>query len=466
MYHFYYEKEDKTIPAIKERFGFSDFHFLIDGILKNPNYSSTPIIGEIVEEIASVIHNPVFKSIASTRMYELKLTTLAISFLALQKRVPAIRLPNGVNHFLGKLQKLESISIDIGINDSEFQVKFKGLNTLMRRRLGKKLRDYISVNFNSISLVCDTPLDWFRFGELPLMLTHEISRINSTPGNILLQNASIYPMVNMNASELKKILVLRSFSFGEDIKFTLERALDVVLGNYKDIDIQIVDVQSEAEMISALNQFDGAVLVMDCHGDHGGTKKNGWLHLGEDEVDIWHLPKDVRIPPIVILSACLTSAISGSHASVANGFLKNGAVSVVGTLLPVNAIDSGVFVGRLLYRLTEFPKVLKKEFSHVTLRTLISLFLRMSYTTDVLRAFQISAVINPDDYERIHSLVNNEINSFNSDWNERMIDELFKSSHYSKERVRKFIDENCFFTETMCYSQIGFPECISINVRR
>lgn len=465
LYTYYYERGDESIQKVKNMIDDEKYHFLIDGVIKNPNYSSTQIVSKKGEEDYDFLNNKSFKSIVNIRRRELQLTTVAISFLAKHKNSPALRLPNGVNHFLNKFKSIEDKSIKQGIYSNEFQVKIKAINTLMKRRIGKKIIDYICDNFNSVSLVCDTPLDWVRFGNLPLMLTHEISRINSTPGNVLLKDSSLYPKVEIKASQLSKILVLRSFRPDDEIKYCLELSIDKIEKLSACIDVEIIDINNEYELIDAINDFSGKILVMDCHGHHGGVKQNGWLEIGDDKVDVWHLSKKIKMPPIVILSACLTSAISGSHASVANGFLTCGAISVLGTLLPVNAIHSAFFVAMLLHRIAEFPRVLSLDYTHITLRLLISLFFRMSYTSDVLRAFQIAGMIDKVDFEDINRKVCNEINELSNNWNEVLIDEIIIKSSYGKKFIRDFIDQKCYFTETMSYSQIGFPECIHIDVK-
>ncbi|MGF6475697.1 hypothetical protein ABIE06_002539 [Pantoea dispersa] len=193
--------------------------------------------------------------------------------------------------------------------------------------------------------------------------------------------------------------------------------------------------------------------------------ENGWLIIGGEKVDTWQLKHIARVPPIVILSACLTSALSGSHASVANGFLVSGAISVIGTLLPVVSIDSSVFVSRLIYRFYQFPSVIPNSYSHINLRLLISLFMRMSYTSDVIRGFASSGLIDKEESLQVNSEVNAYINMLNEDWFEFLVDGLIKMSKFSKEEILEILDKDYFITETMCYSQIGFPESIVINLR-
>ncbi|EBZ7566155.1 hypothetical protein EU325_07375 [Salmonella enterica subsp. enterica serovar Javiana] len=438
----------------------------MNGVLRNPDYSGIRIrLEDKRNSRSSIFKKPSVRYLSSLRRAEMRLTTAAISLLGSNKHAPSIRLPNEINHCGKYLKKLEVLASTSGISNPVFLKKAKAFNTIIRRIIGSKIRNYINDNYDDISLVCDIPLDWIRFTNVPVMFSHEISRVNATPGNILLQNAASFPQVMIKSSELKKILVIRSFEPDDHLKFILEKALDIFNKQMPDLVCEIVDVRTKHELIDALNQYDGCILIMDCHGDHGGDSDNGWLVIGEDKVDTWQLKDIARIPPIVILSACLTSALSGSHASVSNGFMVCGALSVIGTLLPVNAIDSAIFVSRLVYRFYQFPSVIPKDFSHINMRLLLSLFLRMSYVTDLMRGFEREGYIAKGAWQNEHIEISTYINMLNSDWYDFTIKSLVKLTMLSERDVHDFIENKLFITETMCYSQIGFPESITISLK-
>lgn len=466
MHSFLYDKKNEVYALIEEDLNLDERNFLINGVLRNPGYSGVRVNFQLEgSKVKDFFKKPIFRHLISLRRSEMRLTTAAITLLSLNKRIPAIRMPNSINHYGSNLRNLEELALTLGINNPLFIKKAKAFNTLIRRTLGNKLRSYISKNYSDISFVCDVPLDWVRFKDLPVMFSHEISRINSTPGNVLLQNASSFPRVVIKASELKKVLVIRSFEPDDHLKFILENAIEIFKEHMPDLDCEIIDVRTKAEFVEALNQYTGYLLVMDCHGDHGGDKSNGWLIIGDEKVDTWYLRNIARIPPIVILSACLTSALSGSHASVANGFMISGALSVIGTLLPVNAIDSAVFVSRLIYRFYQFPSAIPSEFSHVNVRLLLSLFLRMSYASDLIRGFEREGLIPKDSWQEDAIKVNAYINMLNHDWYDYIIGVLVRLTGLSEIEVVDFIYEKLYITETMCYSQIGFPDSITISLK-
>ncbi|WP_368879596.1 CHAT domain protein [Proteus terrae] len=466
MYSFLYDKKSNFYKLIGKGLNSDEKKFLINGVLRNPNYSGVIIrVKQGDKDFLDKSNNDIFYYFLSLRRSEMRLTTAAITLMSLNKNIPAIRLPNSINHYTSYLKKLEELAFLSGIDSSEFTKKAKAFNTIIRRIIGNKLRTYINKNYNEITFICDVPLDWIRFNNIPIMFSHEVSRINSTPGNVLLQNTSSFPRTIIKSSELKKVLIIRSFEPDDHLKFFLENAMEEFKKHMPELDCEIIDVRTKVEFIDALNQYDGFLLIVDCHGDHGGDKENGWLIIGDEKVDTWGLKKSARVPPIVILSACLTSALSGSHASVANGFLISGALSVIGTLLPVNAIDSAVFVSRLIYRIYQFPSAIKDRFTHVNVRLLFSTFLRISYVTDLIRGFEKEGLIEEDIWQEYAIEINAYINMLNHDWFDYTLKMLAKLTKLEIKDVIDFINEKLFITETMCYSQIGFPDSITISLR-
>ncbi|CAI1191662.1 CHAT domain [Serratia fonticola] len=466
MFSFLHNKDNDFFALLEEGLEPDERRFLINGVLRNPDYSGFRMVLENKENKASsLLNNPRLVYLISLRRAEMRLTTAAISLLCSNKNAPSIRLPNEINHCSSHLKKLETLAGTVGLQNPLFLKKAKAFNTILRRVIGSKIRAYINDNYNNIFFVSDVPLDWTRFNNIPIMFSHEISRINATPGNILLQNASSFPRVVIKSSELKKVLVIRSFEPDDPLKFFLENALEVFKKHMPKLECEIVDVRTKSEIIDVLNQYDGCILIMDCHGDHGGDRDNGWLVIGDEKVDTWHFKGIARVPPIVILSACLTSALSGSHASVSNGFMVSGALSVIGTLLPVNAVDSAVFVSRLVYRFYEFPSVIPNHYTHVNMRLFLSLFLRMSYVTDLMRGFEREGFLPKDSWQDEHININTHINMLNSDWYDYTINSISKLTKLNKQEVNNVIESKLFITETMCYSQIGLPESITIRLQ-
>lgn len=309
-------------------------------------------------------------------------------------------------------------------------------------------------------------MEWIVYDSAPLMFTHEVSRIPAIPGNRLVESLVATPCVAVSAKSLLTILILSSFRPGDPVA----KALDVALGVYeKDgshdtLDIRRAYVQSELELISALNSFDGNVLVFDCHGNHGGEHEEGWLLIGDERVNTWNLAYKCRIPPIVMLSACSTHAIDGSYASVAGGLLRCGALSVIGTFAPVAAFHASVFVARLLHRIGIFiPLLISMKEKPVTWREIVSGFFRMSYATDILRGFHLSEkLISSDQYIAMHVRANMSINSGSREWLSAMICDICANASISEAEVKEKLRTQFSFVDTMLYTHLGRPENLLI----
>jgi hypothetical protein len=463
MYSFLYDMDDPLWGDILRGLNENEMKFIINGVLKNENYSG---INFNAGSIVNPLENEAVRAILLIRKIELNYTAAAIFLIAYSKLCPAIRLPNSLHFYSDKFSEIERLSISEEEKDKITQrEKFKALHTIIKRRIGKATRDYVSLNSHELTFVSDFPLEWLRFGRIPLMFTHETSRINVTPGNMLLVNSSQNYKVSIKTNELKEVLIIRSFEPDDHLKFHLEMAIDTFPGLTSKMSIRFEDVRSKNEMVDVLNEFEGNLIIFDCHGNHGGNKENGWLIIGEDKVDTWTLKDYARVPPIVILSACSTSSICGSHASVSNGFLVSGALTVIGTLLPVNSISSAVFVARLLFRISDFLPALKHlGYQAITWRTFVSTFMRMSYVTDILRFLYNKNIVNQVQYEDIHIKVNIHINKLEQDWFDLMMSLLVATGNITEDEMYNFLDNDLFLTQTMYYSQIGRSENVVIDL--
>lgn len=438
--------------------------FIIDDVLKNPNYSGSNLRLR-KKDIHKIMGNKVVPMLLSIRKFELAYSTLSMESLAIAYTCPVIRLPNSINFHHDKLKELERLSLSTDCNAMDnLNKKYKLLNESLKNEIGNQLVEFIAES-GSLTICSDAPVEWVVFKKIPLMFTHEISKIHTTPGNQLLQIVTNFSSVTLTHKELLKITVIRSFKEHDPIKETLVTGLKYFADIDKQVELIIVDVDSRGQLIEELNKVQTPILIFDCHGSHSGKDSNGWLLIGDDEVNTWDLPCKGAIPPIVILSACLTSAVGGSHASVANGLLGLGALSVLGTLLPVDAIKSASLVGRIILRLTGYLNAIKKmNVDYLTWRQFISMFFKMSFCTDILMEFRDSyQLLSDEEYSLIHLEVNIAINSFKSDWFEILIDKVVETSGVDRKVIQVTIDD-IGFVETMNYSQIGRPENIIIKL--
>lgn len=438
--------------------------FIMKGLFQNPNYSGFAIKVNKEEELEEILKSKIINQIVEIRQSELALSSAAINFLSVSNNSPALRLPNSINFFHAKLKDIESLSQSNkpkSINN--LQRKFKDFTSCFKHEIGDTLCNYISKNSKSLILCTDSILDWVSIDRIPLMFTHEISKINTTPGNKFLQESTNFSHFSLKQKDLTKITVIRSFKDNDKIKHILENSLEHYINIDNQIELEIIDVSTSEEFIHTLRNLKTSILILDCHGNHGGSESHGWLQIGDEQVDIWSLP--VICPPIIILSACLTSAIGGSHASVANGFLSRGSLSVLGTLLPVDALKSAIFIGRLIYRISGYLNALKEVgVKSISWRQFIAGFLRMSFCTDFLCILRDEhKLLNERQYKEIHVECNYIINSNSPNWYDKALEAINNNTGLDINMVDGFI-QNIGLTETMYYSQLGRPENIVIEL--
>jgi len=441
--------------------------FIKNGLIRNPHYSGISIETSSLLENEDPFDEPAFAAILHERQSELLATNLFVASMAAAYCLPVVRLPNAINLHLPQLKELElTIQRSDIKSQAQLQQKFKSLSDQFKSETGAKLSSLLSNKCQSAKICSDVPIEWVYLDKLPLMISHEVSKIPMTPGNLLGQFCMLGDGITIQESAFKDILVIRSFQNHDKIKNILQTAI----GLFKvepHLNIKFIDVKNVQEVISALNEYAGAIVVFDCHGGHDGESKPGFLKIGRDKLDVWSLFGVARVPPIVLLSACSTSAIGGSHASPANGFLRCGALSVIGTFLPVDAIKSSAFIARIIYRIHSFlPALSSLNYEAVSWRTFISGFLKMSYSTDVLRYFQEHNLIDHEAYCKTHIAVNKDINLANPEWYENLLNSVASRSKKSTDELLKLIKEDHPLFETMLYCQLGRPELITIIMEK
>lgn len=438
--------------------------FIMNGLFKNPNYSGFDFSLKNEQQSKELQKSTLVRQIIETRKFELAFSSSAINFLSVYNNAPALRLPNKLNFFHSNLRDIESLSkSDKPQSNTKLKRKFEQFASDMKEEIGEALRDYIVTKSSSLTICTDSILEWVCLDRIPLMFTHEISKISTTPGNKFLQEATNFSSFSLSRKQLNSITVIRSFKDADPIRNVLEEAINSHIGDKNGLNIEFIDVSSIEEFVEVVNNCDDNILILDCHGNHGGGDAHGWLQIGSDRVDTWNLP--VVYPPIVILSACLTAAIGGSHASVANGFLSKGSLSVLGTLLPVDAVKSANFIGSLLRRTSVYLDALVDlNVPMITWRRFLSGFLRISYCSDFLSALRDQhQIITFEQCDEIYGYCQTIINSQQSDWYDRVLTTMQEVCGIEASILDSEI-QKLGLTETMYYSQLGRPENIIIDL--
>lgn len=363
---------------------------------KSTTYATKSTPGKIL--------NHSFMVVTQIRQQELSMFTNALALASASFMAPVIRLPNASGYHSGELRAYKECVGNRGHRWPEKAFKlFSALNERMRP-LGNFTPEIRELFERNILVVSDYPWEWFVVDQLPLMLHAKCSRIPASPGDLCLQLLSNWQAYRIPVQAFKEPLVIRSFDQDDPISKFFEAEYRFREQQGLCIKAKFVDVYSETEFCSAINEHDGEVVILDCHGKHMHKSPSaGTIKIGKDDVNPRLLSDKLkRMPKIWVLGACETHSVYGSHYTVASALLSLRAKAVIGTHVPVHARQNAVFMARFLYWLhaavneVEQGRLPSFDFSAVYfavvrkhyLRGLLSMLLKKGY----LNRYQVESL--------------------------------------------------------------------------
>lgn len=416
---------------------------------------------------------PTFQLMLQLRASELQSFTMALAGRAASELVNVIRLPLGMNKVHGELIDLgncargQSLRTTTARRAQKLARLFSDVSLKMSEALPVDFKPILDKPTGHIKLVSDTPLEWMQVRGAPLMLRHDVSRIPSTPGNVFAMQVLDSRILNLRPDDLKEVLVIRSFEKEDPILPIIERALSNPIPGRMKLSIKIIDVHTEEDIVNELNNFEGCIVIFDCHGAHDQRQDVGAIMINGKRLEVWNLRGKVRVPPIILLSACDTHPIDRSHASTANAFLMMGAKTVLATLLPINANYAALFIWRLLFRISECVPIVTDEMDrNIRWTHVVSGLIRRQYVYEVTKGLiRCGAPIDDEQAIEIGITVGNRIDPWREDWYETLIEELALKSGWSMEEVVRMIRQQVGFVDSLKYVQFGNPEQVVILSR-
>lgn len=414
--------------------------------------------------------SPAARSLFTERGRELTTFTLAAGLRAASTSAAVMRLSPGVNHVFSKL---DNYARHIRSNRLEARRKsrrlFENIQRSMADALGPKRMDMLREEQGPVKLVSDCPLEWLNIDGLPLSLARDCSRINATPGNVMITQLAQTQAVNVLPSAFERPLVVSSFDENDPLRNIMRGSLQAMrAGDGSAIDHEFRRVNTVDEFVDALNAYQGSVMIFDGHGAANTDDPVGGIIIGGEKVDVWQLRSRVRIPPIVILSACDTqSADARSHATVGNGFLALGAKTVVATLLPVGGQAAALFAARFLLRLKDYlPAALRSGWRVLNWTEVVSGMLRMTLISEVLDEIVGTPLTKARNQQEVHDLqvrANLWINSREIDWYDQILSDLAELVGRDEAAIRHRAAGVIARSEAVRYIQLGNPEMIRIT---
>ncbi len=412
------------------------------------------------EEAIEFLNSDVSGFMLHLRARELFLYTAAVSVAACSLCCPSLRLPPQLDLSRDLLLGLVTLCRKGNAAQRRRNQLALLIGQTYRGLLPEPLRETIDgLAHTGIKLIGDVPLELLLVDGLPLSLRCSVSRLPTLPGNLLVRHSLMRVPLYLNQSDFHDILVVRSFQSDDPLRNLIEVSIDAVLDEGASVKVKIVDVSSEEEFIAAFNSFDGKLAIFDGHGTQFDEGEEGTLQIGSFKLNPIRYYGRIKVPPIVILSACETYTVRGFEASVASAFVFLGARSVLGTIAPIDAMSAAQFVARFLLRLEAFLPTLSVP---VNWTEVVTGMLRMSYVTDVIRKFEHIHGTPIFHFNRVQMVANIAIIKNEASWFTQVIKALSDMTNETEQQVKDRWLDTCYFAETLRYVHLGVPEHIVV----
>ncbi len=378
--------------------------------------------------------------------------------------------------------------------------------------LDKKMKDYDgiislidflkdkNVNFY-LKLYSSLPIGWLNINGCPLALKHYYSLLPRHEYKFSMPKALV-----MIKKEPLKILIIRSFDKNDRLKNLMESTLNEMsklneqqndritqminskanylgkatdsndikdkISNSKDDDLyasyRFVDVCSEADLVSTLNQATESVLIFDCHGTKIDDKGNYGLYLYGKGVNINDLKDKIKkLPPIVIFSTCDSLPLNANQeTSPAQSAINLGAYVAIGTYLPINGKQASIAICRLIHRLQQYVDIAIKHFGKVSFMNVFQGWFIMEYVREVLSTMIADNLISEEiAFSKLSFEINCLINPLHPNWFDKFLEVLKDNikSFSTKNAIIDYLSKNIALTDSMKYICVGFPEKVWIS---
>lgn len=239
------------------------------------------------------------------------------------------------------------------------------------------------------------------------------------------------------------------------------RVLQQFSNENKGISLAYEQTQSISDIIKFINDnCDADILYISAHGYYDKYNNQAGIMVGNE---FWIASEDIHVPSVVILSACHTSPRGIGVVNIADLLIRNGAIAVLSTFIPINAKRNMILMTRF------FSYILEAQNGNKQYKTL----------ADLWSGLVASNAIHEMMFESPH--FKKWMHSLNKNGTPRIIDfqlnrskgrlrlthiysdtiQIIKEMLAEEDICNKFsniLDKKDYFPETLFYQLIGSPE--------
>lgn len=436
------------------------------GISRQKNYVQLIVKGS---EMAQVLESSSARVLLGMRRAELQLYTSVVAARASGYAVPVLRLSPAINHIRSQLGDLaRCVAGRAPRKRMKLSKLAKQAGASFRSSIASSLLHVVEdlPSHAAVKLITDAPLELLPIRNLPMGLRFVCTRIPVTPGNLLSSVALTCRPLLLEVGDLSRVLIISAFQPADPLRGMLRASVSRYMERTaRKLNIEWAEVDGLDSFRKVLNSFDGHIMIFDGHGIYSRDLGQGRLLLGRDAVDVWSLKHQVQVPPIVILSACETHPMDGTHSTVANAFLMLGAHSVLGSLVPLDGRHAAILAGRLMLRLALYlPEVEGTPLFPLRWSEIVTGMLRMSYVTDMLVGLQKAGwqCLTEERRASIQRSANDLINYLHPSWFEKVLELIADVNGTSFSEVQEAHLTHAYFSDSLYYVHLGNAEEIMV----
>jgi hypothetical protein len=165
---------------------------------------------------------------------------------------------------------------------------------------------------------------------------------------------SVADAYGVNLASRLRILVLECISsedpVGRSSRVGWKTGEEIVRESGENMSFTMVEVESIDSFRAAIRENSADILVVSAHGVFNVKSNYAGLRIGDD---VALGPGLGRLPPVVVLSACHVAPRGAAVVSVADLLVREGAMAVLGTQVPVDVRHNAILMARFFVNIAE-----------------------------------------------------------------------------------------------------------------